>query len=140
MRPSPVHVVAGSFLLLVVLWNCRSSTPEAKRFTPDDVVAIRQLLQELEPDSFRIVLPEFEDERPVGSRTYGSLPLNEVRRVASLRNIDYQDNGNLQAIFQSCSGGGAGSHTESESAARGFDERLEQILAGIDESEYLLIR
>lgn len=132
--------VAVAALAIISLWNCRTTAPAAKEFTAEDVAAVRELLTELDPETYRIVLPVFTDGRVVDSATYGSLPVTEVRRLSSLQDVEYSESGNLQAIFQSCSGGGAGSHTESQTPGSDVGRRIERILAHIDESAYVFIR
>ena len=127
-------------VLVAAVWatGCRTGS-SAKEFTEADANEVRELLKKLDPAAYRIVLPVFKEGRIVGSEAYGSLPVTEVRKVASLRQIDYQENGNVQAIFQSCSGGGAGSHTESQSPGSDVGKRIEKIIASIDKSRYVSV-
>ncbi|WP_221392557.1 hypothetical protein [Dyadobacter sp. NIV53] len=114
-----------------------------KTFQPEDIANIKRLLQSLDPASYRVVLPVFDSRRrTVGSQTYGGFPITEVRRIASVRNIKYSDSGNLQAIFQNCNGGGAGSHTESGSGAKAIDVvfQIEKITQNLDKNQYVLIK
>ncbi|WP_025741339.1 hypothetical protein [Aquimarina pacifica] len=138
-----------SFLLLILFSSCQEKAGDD--FTQEDVRRITQVLNELDEDEYRIVLPVFKDSKIVGSEVYGNLPITEVRRVAISKGISYVEKGNLQAIFQSCEGGGAGSHVNSDSAARGNDseadadgnavyDRIDQILKNIDKSKFIQIR
>lgn len=110
-----------------------------KDFTEKEVAEIKALLDGFDPKVFRVVLPAFRDRRIVGAETKGSLPVTEVRKVASALNIPYTESGNLQAVFNSCNGGGAGSHTESQSAGTDVGRRIERILQNIDKSRYILL-
>jgi hypothetical protein len=115
----------------------------SKTFQPEDIEEIKKLLQGLDSTNYRVVLPVMNASRStVGTRTYGTFPITEVRRIASLRNIRYTDSGNLQAIFRTCNGGGAGSHTESGSGATGrvIISRIEEITQNLDKQAYILIK
>ncbi len=129
-----------SISLSVVLFASGCKKQVRDNFTEQDVQRIQEVLRELNKNEYRIVLPTFDDGEIVGSEVYGSLPVTEVRQVAVSKGISYSETGNLQAVFQSCEGGGAGSHTESESAARGTDDRIDQILENIDKSKFILVR
>jgi hypothetical protein len=117
--------------------TCRQSDNK-KGFTEKEISEIEQTLKGLDPAGYRIVLPQIENGRTVGSKTYGSLPVTEARRLASLRNIAYVDNGNVQAIYSDADGG-AGSHTQTQSQGNDIGKRIERILQNIDKSKYVLI-
>src|SRR5215510_10466984 len=112
-RKMLLSIVVSSFVLSILILACRSDR-DTKAFTEDEVRQVEAVLKEVRPDTYRIILPEFRDGKVVGSKTYGSLPVTQVRRVASQRNIAFSDSGNVQAVF-SPDGGGPGSHTESQS-------------------------
>jgi hypothetical protein len=111
-----------------------------KNFSEAEVAEIKALLTGVEPGTYRIVLPTFRDGQIVGSETLGNLPLTEVQRLAASQNKQVTEHGNLQAIFASCSGGGAGSHVESQTPGSDLGDRIEKILTGIDQSAYVFIR
>jgi hypothetical protein len=113
--------------------------PPQKTFTKAEVSEIISLLKRHDPSHYRIVLPKFEDGRIVGSQTYGRLPVTQVRRLASLSNVVYSENGNLQAIFQSCNGGGAGSHVESQTPGSDIGKRIQRIVKNMGSSEFVLM-
>jgi hypothetical protein len=113
--------------------------PKPKTFTKDEVSEIMRLLRGLDPSSYRIVLPKFEDDRIVGSKTYGRLPVTRVRRLASLSTALYSEDGNLQAIFQDCNGGGAGSHTPSQTSGTDIGRRIQRIVQNMGKSEFVLM-
>jgi len=113
--------------------------PKPKTFTKAEVSEIMSLLKARDPNHYRVVLPKFENGRIVGSETYGRLPVTQVRRLASLSNVVYSENGNLQAIFNPCNGGGAGSHVESQSSGTDIGRRIERIVQNIGRSELILI-
>ena len=119
--------------------SCNTGKPDKKTYTAEDISAVLEAVNTLSDSTYRLVLPEFRDGKIVGSKVYGSLAVTQVRRIASSRELEYEENGNLQAIFQSCSGGGAGSHTPSQSAGQDIGKRIENILSHIDKSEYLLM-
>ncbi len=136
-------------IIVCVTTSCQKEIGDD--FTQEDVQRITNVLNELDPDTYRVVLPVFKNSEIVGSQVYGNLPITEVRRVAISKGISYVETGNLQAIFQSCEGGGAGSHVNSDSAARGNDseadadgsavyDKIDQILANIDKSKFIQIR
>lgn len=133
-------ILATGGAVALTIWACRTPPTELKDFTPEDVAQIQALLEELDGDSYHIRLPTFSDGRTVGSEVYGNLSVVDVRRMASEQNVDYVETGNLQAIFRTCSGGGAGSHTESQSPGSDIGQRIERILANIDESKYVFLR
>jgi hypothetical protein len=133
-------LVASLFVLSAYFVACRDSDTSRKAFTEAEVAEIQSLLKGLDPADYRVVLPVFRDNKIVSSETHGTLPITEVRRVASTKNINYVETGNVQAIFAS-DGKGAGSHTPSDTAAKGRDIgiRIERILANLDKSQYVLI-
>lgn len=129
------------FLLLPAILGLSSCKKQIRdNFTEQDVQRIQAVLNELSTSEYRIVLPTFDDGEVVGSKVYGRLPVTEISQVAVSQGISYSETGNLQAVFQSCEGGGAGSHTESESAAKGAGDRINQILENLDKSKFILIR
>jgi hypothetical protein len=126
----------------------------AKDFSAKDVAEIKAELGKLNPSSYRVVLPVFRGRSRVGSQTIGTLPLTEVRRVASLRGVAFKEKGNLQMILSQGNdggggggggggdtGGGAGSHTPSQSAAKGQDviNRIQLVVSRIGQSRYVFI-
>ncbi len=135
MLPS---VLVSSFVLSILILACRPSDRDTKAFTEEEVRQVEAVLNGVRPDTYRIILPEFRDGKVVGSKTYGSLPVTQVRRVASQRNIPFSDSGNVQAVF-SPDGGGAGSHTESQSPGTDIGRRIEKIIERLDKSQYTLI-
>lgn len=137
-RKMLLSVVVSSFVLSILISACGPSNRETKAFTEEEVRQVEAVLNGVGPDTYRIVLPEFRDGKVVGSKTYGSLPVTQVRRVASQRNIAFSDSGNVQAVFSS-DGGGAGSHTESQSPGTDIGRRIEKIIERLDKSQYTLI-
>lgn len=135
-----IAALAIAGMVTLTIWACQTPPTEAKDFTPEHVAEIQNLLDELDEDAYRMVLPTFDDGSIVGSEVSGTLSVTEVRRMASEQNVDYVETGNLQAIFRTCSGGGAGSHTESQSPGSDIGQRIERILANIDESKYVFLR
>jgi hypothetical protein len=127
------------FLVLLVAGACQTTRDGRKDFTEKEVGEIKALVADLDPKVYRVVLPTFQDGRIVGAETRGSLPVTEVRKVASALNVRYAEDANLQAVFQSCNGGGAGSHTESQSGGTDVGRRIERILQNIDKSRYVLL-
>jgi hypothetical protein len=134
-----ISMPAFAIGILSCVTNGQGNRPKQKTFTQAEVSEIRSVLKGLDPKNYRIVLPKFENGRIVGSETYGRLSVTEVRRIASISNIAYDRNGNLQAIFQSCNGGGAGSHTESQTPGTDIGKRIERIVQNIGRSEYIFI-
>ena len=118
---------------------CQRTKDARKDFTEREVGEIKALLEGFDPKVYRVVLPTFRQGEIVGTETKGSLPVTEVRKVASLLDIRYTEDGNLQAVFSSCNGGGAGSHTESQSGGTEVGRRIERILQNIDKSRYVLL-
>lgn len=135
-----LSATAFAFVGLLVLAGCQT-TDRRKDFSEKEVAEIKTLLEGFDPKVYRVIVPTFKENRIVGSETIGSLPVSEVRKVASVLNVSYAENGNLQAIFQSCNGGGAGSHTDSQSGARGADlgRKVESILQNLDKSRYVFL-
>jgi hypothetical protein len=153
MNKKPVVAVAAFLALLLITFvvsSVGSASPAAKRgFTPEEVTQIQQVLHKESPAHYRIVLPVFRGQRIVGSKTYGTLPVTEVRKIASLRNVTaFTNEGNLQAIFDpNAAGGGGGgdksggpgSHINAQTAGTELGHRIEQILANVDHSEYVFL-
>src|SRR5262245_1853021 len=85
----------------------------SREFTPGAVTLIRMEAGRTDSRNYRFVLPVFgppENGRQaiVGSQTIGKLPVTEVRRLASARKLEYNENSNAQAIiFQNAEQGGA---------------------------------
>ncbi len=130
-------VVTGTFLLGV--HGCRTDQATQKDFTQQDVTEVLALLEGADPSTYRIVLPQFRGTEAIGTRTYGALPLVTVQRVASSKNIAFEPGGNLQAIFKS-NGGGAGSHTESQTPGNDLGRRIEAIIRNIDQNAFVWVR
>ncbi len=126
------------FLIIVMLSSCKKNAKGD--FTENDILRIHKTLESLDVDEYRVVLPVFENGKVVDSKVYGNLPITEIRQVAVSKGISYSETGNLQAVFQNCRGGGAGSHVNSDSGAKGVDDRLDQILKNIDKSKFVQIR
>lgn len=128
--------VCGSLSCVAVGQGYR---PTPKTFTKTEVSEIMALLKGRDPNHYRIILPKFENGRIVGSETYGRLPVTRVRQLASASNVAYSENGNLQAIFQSCNGGGPGSHIEARSTSMDVGRRIDKIVKNIGRSEFILM-
>jgi hypothetical protein len=125
--------------ILSCVTNGQGRAPKPKTFSEAEVSAIRSVLKDLDPKNYRIVLPKFKDGRTVGSESYGQLPVAQVRRLASMSNLAFDKNGNLQAVFCQCNGGGEGSHTESQSPGTDIGKRIEKIVQNIGRSEYIFL-
>jgi hypothetical protein len=125
--------------ILSCVTNGQGRGPKQKAFTQAEVSEIQSVLKELDPKNYHVVLPKFKDGRIVGSETYGQLPVAQVRRLASISNIAYDNNGNLQAVLCQCNGGGAGSHVDSKSGGHDISNRIESIVQNISRSEYNLL-
>ncbi|HEY3132947.1 MAG TPA: hypothetical protein VGL91_26080 [Acidobacteriota bacterium] len=141
MKNERLSVLLAAFVcgLLSCVAVGQGYRPTQKTFTKAEVSEIMSLLKGRDPNHYRIILPKFENGRIVGSETYGRLPVTQVRRLASLSNVPYSENGNLQAIFQSCNGGGAGSHVESQTPGTDIGRRIDRIVRNIGRSEFVLI-
>jgi hypothetical protein len=124
---------------LIALMACRSAGYSRKSFSQSEVNDVLATLKGVPEANYRMVLPQFEGGAMVGSKTYGTLPVTEVRKLASRNNITFVDTGNLQAIVMD-NGGGAGSHTESQSGGQDIGRRIERIVRNIDKSQYTFIR
>jgi hypothetical protein len=133
-------ITLGTLLLVLCLLAgaCQTMSDARKDFTEKEVAEIKALVEGFDPKVYRVVLPTFTERKIVGAETKGALPVTEVRKVASLLNVRYSENANLQAVFTSCNGGGPGSHTESQSAGTDVGRRIERILQNIDRSRYIL--
>src|ERR1041384_674081 len=97
-RKMLLSIVVSSFMFSILFLACRYNR-DTKTFTEEEVRQVEAVLNGVRPDTYRIILPEFRDGKVVGSKTYGTLPVTQVRRVASQRNIAFSDNGNVQAVF-----------------------------------------
>jgi hypothetical protein len=173
---STIHIATVILAVAATLAGCRSRTPEPT-FTQEEVANMQALLRSREwtpgtvtlikieagrtaSQNYRLVLPVFApDERGVpgktggptivGSQTIGKLPVTEVRRLASLRKLEYDENSNAQAIiFQNAEQGGApggggqgGCESDHSTPAHGQDiaARIEDILRNINQSKYIFL-
>lgn len=126
-------------------------------FTPGTVRLIKAEVRGTDPRNYRLVLPTFKQEQGrwvlVGSETIGKLPVTEVRRLASVRKLEYKEAFNAQAIiFQNAEQGGApgggsggggqgGCEQDHSTPAHGEDiaARVENILRNINQSKYLFL-
>jgi len=135
-------------------------------FNAGRVALIEQQLRKLAPENYRVVLPVYKRTEPppagdpsgmsmVSTETLGKLPVTEVRRLASLRKIEFHETSNAQAvIFQDNQGDGGGAPPTQESGggkggceqdhstpAHGIDiaARIYEILANIDHSKYVFL-
>lgn len=134
-------IALSLFILCVFATAC--SRANKKEFTEAEVAEVKALMKDVNPATYRLVLPTIKDQQVIGSEVQGSLPITEVRRLASVRKIDFKDTGNLQAIFDPNEAGqSGGQQTPDEKPARtGQDlaNRIEKILQGLDKSQYVLI-
>lgn len=105
-------------------------------FTAEDINAIMLELRRANPEDYLVQLPVFRGSLVVGQRTYGSMPLARVERIASSRGVRLDPGSNMLGVFAPCSGGGAGSHTPSQSAGNLLGSRIESIVNNVDTSRY----
>ena len=124
-------------VLAIFIVGCRPTDRDTKGFTEAEVAQVQDVLKDVKPEIYRIVLPEIKDGKVVGSKTYGSLPVTAVKMVASQRNIAFSEGGNAQAVFSESRDGG--SHTPSQSPGSDIGRRIERILERIDKSQYILL-
>lgn len=133
-------------------------TPAPKRiptrqFTEKDVQAILTELRGVDPSRYHIRLPQFRSGRIVGTKTHGTLPLTEVRRVATTLNVQLKETGNIITVFDSLNsgdesggggggggGGGPGSHINSASAGTDLASRIQVLLKDIDKNQFQYLR
>lgn len=172
---STIHIATAVLAVAATFAGCQSRTPEPT-FTQEEVANMQALLRSREwtpgtvmlikieagrtaSQNYRFVLPVFApDERGanktggptiVGSQTIGKLPVTEVRRLASLRKLEYDETSNAQAIiFQNAEQGGApggggqgGCESDHSTPAHGQDiaARVEEILRNINQSKYIFL-
>lgn len=107
-------------------------------WTEADVTAVLTELRGVDPSTYRVTLPTFTRGVVTGQATYGRLPLSEVEATAVRLNVRLQPGANLVAA-RTC-GGGAGSHTESQSPGTDLTRRLDTILASINQNEFQFLR
>jgi Ca2+-binding RTX toxin-like protein len=116
--------------------------PTGKDFSPAEVNEIVAELQRLDPLEFRVVLPAFDSGgQLIGTQIVGNLAISDVRQLSKVRNILFDGDGNLQTIFtifadNGCSGGGAGSHVNSQSSGLDVARRIDSIVAGVNTSRF----
>jgi hypothetical protein len=110
---------------------------QTQSFTEADVKAILEELRGVDPRTYFIRLPTYRYGRLYGSATYGSLPITEVRRVASLLDVKLDESANVITAFES----GCDSSMQ-PAAATGQDlgDRIGTILSAIDSSQYQFLR
>jgi hypothetical protein len=122
-----------------------------REFTEADVAKITQQLRGVDPSTYYIRLPKFYYGRVVGTTTYGTLSINQVRRVATALNVRLNETGNIITVFDDLNtgneqggceggGGGAGSHTPSASAGSDLGSRIQVLLENIDTNRFQYLR
>ncbi|MFP2923880.1 hypothetical protein ACLESO_01435 [Pyxidicoccus sp. 3LG] len=124
-----------------------------RQFTEEDVSQILRELRGVDPDTYYLRLPKFSRGQVVGTVTYGTLPITEVRRVATVLNVQLNETGNVLTVFDSlnngdenggCSGGGGGggpgSHINSASAGTDLSSRINVLLQDIDQNQFQFLR
>lgn len=147
-------------------WMPRSLSATAqtteRSITPAQVSQVEQALRGVDPSLYRINLPVFQRGKVVGNRTYGSLPLAQVRQVASAQRINLAEKGNLQLVMDpnaagqssgantgggGASGGGGGANSPTNGAnsmqpanGKKLAQTLERIMAGVDRNQYVLLK
>lgn len=169
MTMRPIASIPAILLVAPMLAGCQARTnPPAftqdevaqmqellrsREFTPGSVTLIRMELGRTDSRNYRFVLPVFGPQANgrqaiVGSQTIGKLPVTEVRRLASARKLEYNENSNAQAIiFQNAEqggapgGGGGGCESDHSTPAHGEDiaARVENILRNINQSKYIFL-
>jgi uncharacterized membrane protein YgcG len=145
-------LAAVAFCVLVGVAGRLHPAAPVKDFSEREVASIKAELAKLKPSSYRVVLPVFRNRVRVSSETVGTLPLTEVRRIASLRGVTLKEKGNLQVILpqgdesgggggggSSGQGGGPGSHINSQSAGRDVINRIQLVVSGLSKSQYVFI-
>jgi hypothetical protein len=157
--------IAGSLLAITAAtWSTTSraafAQPAKRKITAADVARIEQALRGTDPRTYRLVLPVFTAGEVTGSRTYGTLPLAQVRLVASARRAVVPEGGNLQLVMDPnaagesrgartndsndqktdgpSTGGGANSH-QSTSTKR-LALMIEEIMKNIDTGQYVFLK
>ncbi|HMN96696.1 MAG TPA: hypothetical protein PKC43_09650 [Phycisphaerales bacterium] len=131
--------IALGGLFLAGVHGCQGPQRTSKSFTEQEVTQVIALLEGVDPSTYRIVLPRFRGTEQAGTQTLGTLPVTAVQRVASSKQIAFDPGANLQAIF-SANGGGAGSHTPSQTPGTDLGRRLDAILRNIDRNAYIWVR
>ena len=169
----PIHSTLPILLVATTVAGCqsRSAAPafteqevaqmqallRTREFTPGTVMLIKIEAGRTDSRNYRLVLPVFgaqeggqtQGRAIVGSETIGKLPIAEVRRLASVRKVEYEENSNAQAIiFQNEQGvapgddcGGHGCESDHSTPAKGQDiaARIEEILRNINQSKYTFL-
>jgi hypothetical protein len=124
-----------------------------RSFTEEDVAQITRELRGVDPSTYYIRLPKYYYGRVVGTATYGTLSINEVRRVATTLNVQLNETGNIITVFDAINngneqggcgggggGGGAGSHTPSATAGSNLGSRINVLLQNIDANQFQYLR
>lgn len=144
----------ASLLVLITLCalstgfnSCSRSDDTRKQFTAAEVSEIQAALKNVDPATYRLVLPRYENDRIVGSQTLGTLSIADIRNVASQKGLKYEELGNGQAIFMSTPGTEDTSRATSQTGGKQasnetleLGRRLEAILANKDRNEFIFIR
>ena len=95
---SLVFVIAA---IIPAIGGCRpdGSDEDTGGLTPEDATEIRDLFIDDDESRYRLTLPVFEGDRPVGTEVYGSLPLSEVRQIASRQDITFRPEAQVHAVI-----------------------------------------
>ncbi|MCP3141546.1 hypothetical protein [Pyxidicoccus xibeiensis] len=128
-------------------------TTTTRQFTETDVQQILSELRGVDPSTYHLRLPTFYFGRIVGTKTYGTLPITQVRLVATRLNVQLNETGNVLTVFDSLNngdesggggggggGGGPGSHINSASAGTDLSSRISVLLQEIDTNQFQYLR
>ena len=148
-------LIVGSALSVAIFIGClllagRAANP-VSTLTPVEGARIRAALKGVDPKTYRVVLPVAGTNGEVHNEVYGSLPLSQVKMVASRRGITFNERSQIHGVLSddnSAGGGGGGdkngpgSHTESGSGAKALqlELRIREILARVDKGQYILVQ
>lgn len=132
-----LHLVCGAQLLgaTAFIWfdpTRQQPTPTRHSFTQQDVIRIEKALQGTDPSTYRLILPAFANGRVVGSKTYGSLTMAQVRRVASRHRLTIPERGTMQLVMDNnAAGESSGESTTNPDPGPGPDPNPENTEAGM---------
>ncbi|MFP2905607.1 hypothetical protein ACLESD_11225 [Pyxidicoccus sp. 3LFB2] len=147
-------VAVGTVLATVgVAGIATAQRTPTRQFTEDDVRQILVELRGVDPSTYYLRLPKFYYGRIVGTVTYGTLPITNVRRLATTLNVQLNETGNVLTVFDATNtgdesggggggggGGGPGSHINSASAGTDLSTRIDVLLQDIDQNQFQYLR
>jgi len=109
----------------------------SRDFTPADVDAILAEVQRLRPSEYNLRLPKFVRGQWAGTETYGTMPITQVQRLATSRNVMLNLDSNIIGLVMDPNDA---SQMASGARATNVPVALDNILQNISINRYQYLR